>query len=41
VLINTEINLLNAPDADALSNVNTPEELEQIKRVIHQKTAAN
>jgi molybdopterin-guanine dinucleotide biosynthesis protein A len=41
VLINTDINLLNAPDPDALTNVNTPEELEQIKRVIHQKTAAN
>ena len=41
VLINTDITLLNAPEPDALTNVNTPEELERIKRVIHQKTATN
>jgi molybdopterin-guanine dinucleotide biosynthesis protein A len=41
VLINTEINLLNAPDPEALTNVNTPEDLEQIKRILHQKTATN
>jgi molybdopterin-guanine dinucleotide biosynthesis protein A len=39
VLINTDITLLNAPDPEALTNVNTPEELEKIKRIIHQKTA--
>jgi molybdopterin-guanine dinucleotide biosynthesis protein A len=41
VLINTDITLLNAPKPEALTNVNTPEELERIKRVIHQKTATN
>ena len=41
VLINTDITLLNAPEPEALTNVNTPEELERIKRVIHQKTATN
>jgi molybdopterin-guanine dinucleotide biosynthesis protein A len=40
VLINTDITLLKAPDADALTNVNTPDELEKIKRVLHQKIAA-
>ncbi len=39
VLINGDITLLNAPNPDALTNVNTPEELEQIKRVLHQKLA--
>jgi molybdopterin-guanine dinucleotide biosynthesis protein A len=41
VLINTDITLLNAVDPEVLTNVNTPEDLEKIKRVIHQKTAAN
>nr|WP_256367786.1 NTP transferase domain-containing protein [Mucilaginibacter sp. SG564] len=41
VLINSEINLLNAPDPEALTNVNTPDELEKVKRVLHQKTATN
>ena len=40
VLINSDITLLTAPDPDALTNVNTPEELEKIKRVLHQKMAA-
>jgi molybdopterin-guanine dinucleotide biosynthesis protein A len=40
VLINSDINLLNAPDPTALTNVNTPEEFEKIKRVLHQKIAA-
>lgn len=39
VLINTDITLLNAPNPEALTNVNTPEDLEKIKRVIHQKVA--
>lgn len=39
-LINSDINLLQAPDPNALTNVNTPEELEKIKRVIHQKIAS-
>ncbi|MDB5007407.1 MAG: mobA [Mucilaginibacter sp.] len=40
VLINSEITLLNAPDPDDLTNVNTPDELVKIKRVLHQKIAA-
>ncbi|MDB5010037.1 MAG: mobA [Mucilaginibacter sp.] len=40
VLINSEITLLKSPDSNALTNVNTPEELETIKRVLHQKIAA-
>ncbi len=39
VLINSDITLLNAPNPDALTNVNTPEDLEQIKRTLHQKLA--
>jgi molybdopterin-guanine dinucleotide biosynthesis protein A len=41
VLINTDITLLNPPEPEALTNVNTPDELEKIKRVIHQKTATS
>jgi len=40
VLINSDITLLNAPDPEALTNVNTPDELEKIKRVLHQKIAS-
>lgn len=40
VLINSNITLLTAPDANALTNVNTPEDLEKIKRELHQKTAS-
>ncbi|MBS1531203.1 MAG: NTP transferase domain-containing protein [Bacteroidetes bacterium] len=39
VLINSAVRLLDAPDPAALTNVNTPDELEKIKRVIHQKIA--
>jgi molybdopterin-guanine dinucleotide biosynthesis protein A len=39
VLINTEPKLLEAPVPGALTNVNTPDELELIKRVLHQKIA--
>jgi molybdopterin-guanine dinucleotide biosynthesis protein A len=39
VLINSDINLLQVPDAEALSNVNTPEEIDRIKRIIHHKLA--
>jgi molybdopterin-guanine dinucleotide biosynthesis protein A len=39
VLINNDITLLNAPDSAALTNVNTPDELGKIKRVLHQKIA--
>lgn len=40
VLINSDVTLINAADPDALTNVNTPDELERIKRVLHQKTIA-
>jgi molybdenum cofactor guanylyltransferase len=40
VLINSDITLLNAPDPDALTNVNTPDELDRVKQVLHQKIAA-
>jgi molybdenum cofactor guanylyltransferase len=38
VLRNSEIYLITAPDADALRNVNTPEELEQVQILLQQKT---
>jgi molybdenum cofactor guanylyltransferase len=37
VLRNSEIHLITAPDADALRNVNTPEELEQVQTLLQQK----
>jgi molybdopterin-guanine dinucleotide biosynthesis protein A len=40
VLINSDITLLNAPNPDALTNVNTPDELDRVKQVLHQKIAA-
>jgi molybdopterin-guanine dinucleotide biosynthesis protein A len=40
VLINSDVTLLNALSPEALTNVNTPDELERIKRVLHQKIAA-
>jgi molybdopterin-guanine dinucleotide biosynthesis protein A len=39
VLINSDVNLLQVPNPDALTNVNTPEDLERVKRTIHQKIA--
>ncbi len=39
VLINSDINLIQAPNTEALTNVNTPEDLEKVKRTIHQKIA--
>jgi molybdopterin-guanine dinucleotide biosynthesis protein A len=39
VLINSDVNLLQVQNPDALTNVNTPEELEKVKRTIHQKIA--
>jgi len=39
VLINSEPKVILAPDADVLTNVNTPEDFEKIKRKLHQKTA--
>lgn len=41
VLINSDINLLQAPNPDALTNVNTPEDAEKVKQVIQQKTTVN
>ncbi|MDB4926146.1 NTP transferase domain-containing protein [Mucilaginibacter sp.] len=40
VLINSDIALLKAENTDALTNVNTPEDFEKIKRQIHQKIAS-
>ncbi|MDB5090167.1 MAG: Molybdopterin-guanine dinucleotide biosynthesis protein [Mucilaginibacter sp.] len=40
VLINSDVTLLDAVNPEALTNVNTPDELERIKRVLHQKIAA-
>ncbi len=40
VLINSEITLLDAQNPAALTNVNSPDELAKIKRVLHQKIAA-
>jgi len=40
VLINSDITLLNAPSQEALTNVNTPEELEKVKSMIHHKIVA-
>ncbi|MES2063818.1 MAG: NTP transferase domain-containing protein [Bacteroidota bacterium] len=39
VLINSDVTVLESPNPDALANVNTPEELERIKRILHQKIA--
>ncbi|RVU00650.1 molybdopterin-guanine dinucleotide biosynthesis protein MobA [Mucilaginibacter limnophilus] len=38
VLINSDTTLLNAPYPSALTNVNTPEELERVKRLLQQQT---
>ncbi|MDB5030699.1 NTP transferase domain-containing protein [Mucilaginibacter sp.] len=40
VLINSDTTLLKAGDTDALTNVNTPDDFEKIKRQIHQKIAS-
>ncbi|HTD40784.1 MAG TPA: NTP transferase domain-containing protein [Mucilaginibacter sp.] len=40
VLINSDVNLLQAPNTDALTNVNTPDDLEKVKRTIHQEIAS-
>lgn len=39
VLINSNVTIINPPDQEALTNVNTPEELDKIKRLLHQKLA--
>ncbi|WP_374949320.1 NTP transferase domain-containing protein [Mucilaginibacter sp.] len=39
VLINSDVTLLSQSDENALANVNTPEEMERIKLILHQKTA--
>jgi molybdopterin-guanine dinucleotide biosynthesis protein A len=38
VLINSDITLLKAPNPDELTNVNTPEDLEKVKLLLHQIT---
>jgi len=40
VLINSDTHLLKPENAEALTNVNTPEDFEKIKRQIHQKIAS-
>lgn len=40
VLINSDVTLLHAQNPDVLTNVNTPDELERIKKVLHQKIIA-
>lgn len=40
VLINSDVHLIQAPDTAALTNVNTPDDLEKVKRTIHQKIAS-
>jgi molybdopterin-guanine dinucleotide biosynthesis protein A len=40
VLINSDTTILTAADATTLTNVNTPDDLDKIKRQIHQKTAS-
>ncbi|TWJ00733.1 molybdopterin-guanine dinucleotide biosynthesis protein A [Mucilaginibacter frigoritolerans] len=39
VLINSDITLLNAPNPDDLTNVNTQEELDKVKHLLNQKIA--
>jgi molybdopterin-guanine dinucleotide biosynthesis protein A len=39
VLINSNIRLLSAPWPDDLTNVNTPEELEEVKRALQEKSS--
>jgi molybdopterin-guanine dinucleotide biosynthesis protein A len=41
ILINSQTALLSAPNPDVLTNVNTPEELDKVKRIIHQKIATD
>ncbi|AMR34603.1 molybdenum cofactor guanylyltransferase [Mucilaginibacter sp. PAMC 26640] len=42
VLINSDIHLLELPDQEVLANVNTPEEMERVKRIITERsTPAN
>lgn len=38
ILINSDITLLEAPNPDELTNVNTPEDIEKVKLLIHQTT---
>jgi molybdopterin-guanine dinucleotide biosynthesis protein A len=40
VLINSDVNLLSAPDPQELTNVNTPEEFEQVKKIFKQKNVS-
>ena len=38
VLINSDTNIIQVPNPDTLTNVNTPEELERVKKALQQKT---
>jgi molybdopterin-guanine dinucleotide biosynthesis protein A len=40
VLINSDICLLNAPNPEELTNVNTAEDFEKVKHILHQKVGA-
>jgi molybdopterin-guanine dinucleotide biosynthesis protein A len=40
VLINSDTHILQVPDPDALTNVNTPEELERVKAILKNKNIA-
>ena len=41
VLINSDVKLLQAQNPESLTNVNTPEDLEKVKRMLHQKIAGS
>lgn len=41
VLINSDVNLLESPGNDALANVNTPDELDRIQKLLHQNIDTN
>ena len=40
VLINSDTHIIDAPYPEQLTNVNTPDELNRVKRLLHQKSAA-
>lgn len=41
VLINSDTSLIPSANPDALTNVNTPDELDRVKRLLHQKIATD
>jgi len=38
VLINSDVKILQAPNPDALTNVNTPEDRERVEQILHKKS---